>query len=161
MNHPNPYLTQTFAAWTGAPCSHHLSRLAVERTWAEKDGAPDIKLTKTQEIKRPYGESKFFAEGGSHLKGVAAEVETSDMKTECRCDEQTVSVRGTPARWKATTTIFVLATQGAWRISTETICSFQAAILQAFSDPFGGWARRGTRGIAVIEELALLVVRSK
>jgi hypothetical protein len=51
------------------------------------------------------------------------------------------NVTGTPVRRTATTTIFALATQGAWRISTETICSFQAAILQTLTDPFGGWAR--------------------
>jgi hypothetical protein len=40
---------------------------------------------------------------------------------------------------RATTTIFSFATQGAWLLPTETLCSFQAAILQTPSDPFGGW----------------------
>jgi hypothetical protein len=38
----------------------------------------------------------------------------------------------------ATTTIFPFATQGAWWIPTETICSFQAATLQTLSAILSG-----------------------
>ena len=51
------------------------------------------------------------------------------------------NVTGTPVRQAATTRLCAVATQGAWRIPTETICSFQAAILQTLTGPFGGWAR--------------------
>ena len=61
----------------------------------------------------------------------------------------------------ATTTIFAFATQGAWWISIETLCSFQAAILQVISAILSGdGLGEGTRRIAVIEEVALLAVRS-
>jgi hypothetical protein len=55
------------------------------------------------------------------------------------------NVTGTPVRHSATTPLSAVATQGAWRIPTETICSFQAAILQTLTGPFGGWARWGNK----------------
>ena len=41
--------------------------------------------------------------------------------------------RDAPPGWRATTTIFLFATQGAWRIPAEKVCSFQAATLPTLS----------------------------
>jgi hypothetical protein len=66
----------------------------------------------------------------------------------------------TPVRLHHYNYIFALATQGAWRIPVETVCSFQAATLQTLSailsgDGFDEEAKR----VAVVV-LALIVVRS-
>ena len=64
-------------------------------------------------------------------------------------------------RYTATTTIFAFVTQAAWRIPIETVSSSQAAILQVRSTILSGdRLGEGTRRIAVIEEVALLAVRS-
>ena len=50
----------------------------------------------------------------------------------------------------ATTTIFCFGTQGAWWFSAETICSFQAAILQTLSTILSGErVEGGQRRVAV------------
>jgi hypothetical protein len=65
------------------------------------------------------------------------------------------NVTDTPVRYTATTTIFLFATQAAWRIPTETVCSSQAAILQVLSTILSGdGLGEKTRRIAVIEAVA-------
>lgn len=58
--------------------------------------------------------------------------------TACRTFKSHRNVTDTPVRCTATTTIFLFATQGAWRIPIETVCSFQAAILQTPDRSFRG-----------------------
>jgi hypothetical protein len=54
-----------------------------------------------------------------------------------------------PGACRATTTISPLATQGAWLISVEKLCSFQAAILQTLWRSFRGKGSIGERRVAV------------